>query len=196
MDADQCRTRIKNFFKTLYARMKNIDEVLVKTAVIEDNESMWAEGSAPDKDGWVTWKLVPAQVSDREIEELEEDIGAKLPQVLKIFLTTYFHYFDEEIGANPVNEKFEGVLEAYNPILADNEYLPFAWDRDRYYIRCIDLKNMPEEEACPVVQIDHEILFDFDEDTTGREELEEVMEVVAENFFEYLDLILEAVSKK
>ena len=91
MDADQCRTRIKNFFETLYDRMKTIDEVLVKTAMIEDNESMWAEGSAPDKDGWVTWKLVPAQVSDREIEELEEYIGAKLPQVLKIFLTTYFH---------------------------------------------------------------------------------------------------------
>ena len=196
MDADKCRVLIKNFFETLYNRRKSIDEVLVKTAVIEDNELMWAEGCQPDKDGWVTWKLVPAQVSDKEIEELEEEIGAKLPQVLKIFLTTYFHYFYEEIGENPVNEKFEGFLSAWNPTLVDNGYLPFAWDKDGYYIRCIDLKAMPEEEKCPIVQIDHEILFDLDEDITGRAELEEEMQIVAENFFQYLELILEDTSKK
>ncbi|MDE7299620.1 MAG: hypothetical protein K2N94_12480, partial [Lachnospiraceae bacterium] len=74
--------------------------------------------------------------------------------------------------------------------LVRNGYLTFGWDEDVYFIRCMDLQNMPDEERCPIVQIDHEIMFDFDEDTTERAELEEEMQPVAENFFAYLDAVL------
>lgn len=185
MNEEKTRSYIKNFFESYYDKLKNESEVLVKIPVIEGNEPMWAEGAVPDKDDWVTWKLCPAQVSDEEIAALERKIGTKLPQVLRIFLTTYFHYFDE-IGRNPVEDRFSGFFNAWNPLLVRNGYLPFAWDEEGYFIRCMDLKNMPDEEKCGIVQIDHEVLFDFDEETTGREELASEMKPVAENFFVYL----------
>lgn len=206
MNVEETKTLIKNFFESLYAKLKDEDEVLVKIPVIEGNEPMWAEGCVPDEEEWVTWRLLSAQVSDKEITELEENIGVKLPQVLKIFLTTYFHYFDGGIGRNSVENKFEGFLDAWNPMLVKNGYIPFAWDEDGYFIRCIDLKNMPDEEKCPVVQIDHEvmfdleesedismthgILFDFSREMTRQEELEEQMQPIADNFFVYLEELL------
>ncbi len=69
-------------------------------------------------------------------------------------------------------------------------YLPFAWDKESYFIRCIRLEKMPEEEKCGIYQIDHEVLFDFDEDTVTPEEIEQCMEFVSENLLTYLDEIL------
>ena len=186
MNADKTKLFIKKFFDSLYEKNKG----LAKIPVTEGNEPMWTEGAVPDKENWVTWRLLPAQISDEEITELENNIGAKLPQVLRIFLTTYFHYFDGGIGQNPIENKFKGFLNAWNPLLVRNGYLPFAWDEEGYFIRCMDLENMPDEEKCEIVQIDHEVMFDFDEETTERDELALEMEPVAENFFTYLNDIL------
>lgn len=191
MENAEIKALIKRFFETMYEKQKAVDEVLVKIPVIEGNEPMWAEGAAPDEEEWVTWRLLPAKIREEEIAGLEEEIGAKLPEVLKIFLTTYHHYFEDGIGRNPVESKFEGILNAWNPMLVRNGYLPFTWDEEGYFIRCMDLQNMPDEENCPIVQIDHEIMFDFDEDTAGREDLEEEMQPVAANFYEYLDALLD-----
>lgn len=70
-------------------------------------------------------------------------------------------------------------------------YLPFAWDPEGYFIRCIKLDAMPDEEECGIYQIDHEILFDFEENTVSKEEIDANMESIARNFFEYLEKMLE-----
>ena len=49
---------------------------------------------------------------------------------------------------------------------------------------------MPEEEKCGIYQIDHEVLFDFDEDAVTPEELDPCMELISENLLTYLDEIL------
>lgn len=190
MNVEETKTFITKFFESLYKQEKNKAEVLVKIPATKTNEPMWEEGAVPDNSKWVTWRLVPAQVSDEEIKALERQIGVELPQVLKIFLTTYFHYFGGEVGRNPIDDKFSGFLNAWNPMLVRNGYLPFGWDEDMYFIRCMDLKNMPDEEKCQIVEIDHEILFDFDEATTERDELALEMSPVAENFFVYLKNLL------
>lgn len=190
MNTEETKTFIKSFFESLYEQKKNKAEVLVKIPATKTNEPMWAEGTVPGKSDWVTWRLVPAQVSDEEIKALEKQIGVAIPQALKIFLTTYFHYFGGEVGRNPIDDKFSGFLNAWNPMLVKNGYLPFAWDKDGYFIRCMDLINMPNEEKCQIVEIDHEIMFDFDEDTTKRDELALAMRPVAENFFIYLKNLL------
>lgn len=151
MNIEETKIFIKNFFDTLYEKTKNQTELLIKIPVIKGNEPMWEEGAVPDAENWVTWRLLPAQVSDEEIAKLEEKIGAKLPQVLRIFLTSYFHYFDGGIGRNPIEDKFKGILNAWNPLLVRNGYLPFAWDEEGYFIRCMDLGNMPDEEKCEIV---------------------------------------------
>lgn len=54
----------------------------------------------------------------------------------------------------------------------------------------MQLANMPTEEACGIYQIDHEVLFDFDEETVTQEEIEENMEFLSDNLLTYLDEIL------
>ena len=90
-----------------------------------------------------------------------------------------------------MDDPFRGVKDAWNPLLVKAGYLPFTWDKDGYYIRCIDLAGMPDEDRCQICQIDHEVLFDFDEDQViGREEIEANMDVVADNFIKYLEDLL------
>lgn len=82
-------------------------------------------------------------------------------------------------------------LIAYgNPLLAKFGYLPFTWDRESYHIRCFKLREMPDEEKCGIYQIDHEVLFELDEDTATQEEIDENMKLVSENLLTYLDEIL------
>ncbi len=109
---------------------------------------------------------------------------------MKAFLTVYHHYFDAPIGENPISAPFEAVLDAWNPLLVKHGYLPFTWDEEGYYIRCIDLANMPNEEQCGIYQIDHEILFSLDEDTTKRANITQNMEYLSQNLFTYLESIL------
>lgn len=109
---------------------------------------------------------------------------------MKAFLTVTHHCFDNPIGRNSVAEHFKGVKESWNPVLVRCGYLPFAWDKEGYFIRCIRLEKMPEEEECGIYQIDHEVLFDFDENTVTPEEIDQCMELISENLLTYLDEIL------
>ena len=50
---------------------------------------------------------------------------------------------------------------------------------------------MPDEEICPICQISHEVMFDFDEDIEiDREEIESDMERIA-NLIAYLKGLLD-----
>jgi hypothetical protein len=82
------------------------------------------------------------------------------------------------------------VREAWNPALVRCGYLPFAWDKGGYFIRCIRLEKMPEEEKCGIYQIDHEVLIDFDENAVTSEEIDQCMKLISENLLTYLDEIL------
>lgn len=124
----------------------------------ESDRAMWSDNADPNEE-WKVWKLIPSTATEQDVENLEKTIGTKLPQCLKAFLTVYHHYFDAPIGENPISAPFEAVLDAWNPLLVKHGYLPFTWDEEGYYIRCIDLANMPNEEQCGIYQIDHEILF-------------------------------------
>lgn len=131
-----------------------------------------------------------ADIKEEEIIELERKIGVKLPLSLKAFLTVYHHFFEMPIGRNSLSEPFEGILHAWNPILVKCGYLPFTWDRECYFIRCIRLEEMPDEEKCGIYQIDHEILFDFDEETVTKQDIDGKMKFVSQNLLTYLDEVL------
>ena len=92
--------------------------------------------------------------------------------------------------SNPFSNHFEAINNAWNPILVRYGYLPFTWDKDGYYIRCIKLEQMPDEEKCGIYQIDHEILFDFDEETVEKQQIDKNMQFISENLITYLDEIL------
>lgn len=49
---------------------------------------------------------------------------------------------------------------------------------------------MPDDEQCGIYQIDHEVLFSMDESNVQREDIDENMEYLSQNFFTYLENIL------
>ncbi|MDE7319296.1 MAG: hypothetical protein K2N46_06165 [Lachnospiraceae bacterium] len=179
---------MRNFFEQYYQKLSQ-DEIRVTLPLEEEEKEMWSDDADPDEE-WKKWKLVPARIPDEEIEELEKEIGVRLPLSLKAFLTVTHHCFYDPIGYNSAAEHFQGVRHAWNPVLVRCGYLPFTWDEEGYFIRCIRLEKMPEEEKCGIYQIDHEVLFDFDEDTVTSEEIDQCMELISENLLTYLDEIL------
>lgn len=194
MNINEARGFMKEYFEKLYKKLENELPILLKRPGMP--EEMTVEGTK-DKDGWSVWKLIPSTVTDDDIaQEEEEVIGVKFPTLLKAFLSTYHHGFDM-LGRNYPDEPFEELDSAFNPQLTANNYLPFAWDEDGYFIRCIDLNADSDGDSCPVVQFDHEelldMLYDYEEndENVPREELEELAEDIADNFEDYLNKILD-----
>lgn len=179
---------MKHFFEQYYQKLSK-NEIAVMLPLDESEKEMWSDDANPQEE-WKKWKLVPSTIGDKEIEDLENEIDVKLPLSLKAFLTVYHHYFENPIGRNSFLEPFETIRNAWNPILVQYGYLPFTWDKDGYYIRCIKLEKMPEEEKCSIYQIDHEILFDFDEKTVEKHQIDENMTFISQNLLTYLDEIL------
>lgn len=179
------REHIKRFFEAYYEKLSSMDEMYLCLPGVE--EAMWSEDADPNEE-WKKWKLIPSTVTKQDLDQLEEEVGVKFPLCLRAFLSVYHHYFQEGIGANPTFEPFDAVLTAWNPVLIQHGYLPFAWDEDGYFIRCIKLEAMPDEEQCGIYQIDHELL--PDEEDVSKEEIDSHMEFVAANLLEYLNQML------
>lgn len=189
MNINEAKVFMKEYFEKLYKQLENEKPVLLKRPELP--EEMTVEGTK-DGDGWSVWKLIPSTVTDEDIANEEEGFGLKFPNLLKAYLSTYHHAFDM-LGDNYPDDPFEALDNAFNPQLAKNGYLPFAWDEDGFFIRCIDLNADSDGDCCPVVQFDHEELFDllYDYEDNGenvpREELEELSEPIADSFEEYLN---------
>lgn len=186
----QARQFMKDFFERYYKKLAQEEDgiAIIRPLDVADR-AMWREDADP-KEEWKAWKLIPSVVTEQDIKKLEQSIGVKLPECIQAFLTVYHHYFEDPIGKNPISAPFKGFLNAWNPLLVKFGYLPFTWDDGGFYIRCIDLTNMPNEEQCGVYQIDHEILFSMDEDTVQKEEIVQNMEYLSQNLFTYLESIL------
>lgn len=176
---------IKSFFEQYYSKLLDKAEIILKNPGVP--QDMWHESSNKDEE-WKRWKLIPSTVTQEELDCLETELGTKFPSIIRVFLSTYFHMFNEDIGDNKSDKSFEGIRNAWNPMLVRAGYLPFAWDREYYFIRCIKLDE--ELNDLGVYEIDHEIMFDFDEENVTKEEVEAHMEHVADSFVDYLNLLL------
>ena len=193
MNIGEAREFMKEYFEKLYKKLENEKPILLKLPDLP--EEMTVEGTT-DGDGWAVWKLIPSTVTDEDIANEEEGFGVKFPVLLKAYLSTYHHGFDV-LGFNYPGEPFEALDNAFNPHLADNDYLPFAWDEDRYFIRCIDLRANSDGDQCPVVQFDHEELLDMlyeyedNNEAVPREVLEKLAEQIAPSLKDYLNNILD-----
>ena len=183
---------IRNGLEALYHELERENSILLKMCDVP--EAMQA--GPVDGDGWCKWKLVPSPVTAEDLDRQEKAAGCRFPSLLRTFFSTYCHYFDDAgLGRQTVDEPFFSLENAWNPTLVREGYLPFLWDTEGYFICCIDLANMPDEDRCPVVEIDHEVLFDF-EDNVGREALQAVMKPVADSFQAFLEDIFAGFSVK
>lgn len=181
------KAEMQHFFEQYYAKAaKNDDNIL-------PNVSAAMQANPKETEEWKHWKLIPATLTKEDFTELEQYLAIKIPDILRLFLSTYHHYFEAPIGRNPIEKPFSAIYNAYNPMLIQTNYLPFTWDEEHYCIRCICLDNLPDETKCPIYEIDHEILFDFDEDDEDiqKADITKHMHFVAENFESYLQKCLQ-----
>ena len=77
----------QELFEQYYQKLSQ-NECSIKLPLDEYEKEMWSDDANP-KEEWKKWKLVPATISEKEIEDLEKKIAAKLPFSLKAFLTVY-----------------------------------------------------------------------------------------------------------
>ena len=193
MNINEAKEFMKGYFEKLYKKLEKDEPILLKLPDLP--EEMTVDGTK-NSDGWAVWKLIPSTVTDEDIAKEEDGFGVKFPNLLKAFISTYHHGFDKP-GRNYPDDPFEALDNAFNPQLAANNYLSFAWDEEGYFIRCIDLNADSDGDRCPVVQFDHEELFDmmYDYEDNGevvtREELEELADRIADTFEDFLNKILE-----
>lgn len=172
---------MKNGLEALYREFEQADPIYLKSCDVPEE----MRAGPLDGDGWCKWKLIPSPVTAEDLDALEKEIGCAFPSLLRTFLSTCCHNFDStDLGRQLPDKPFHAMKVAWNPDLVRAGFLPFGWDADAAFIRCIDLANLPDEDRCPVVQIDHEVLFDGD---TDREALLPHMEPVAENFQAFLE---------
>ncbi|MDE7224086.1 MAG: hypothetical protein K2O34_09940, partial [Acetatifactor sp.] len=88
MTYTEYREYIKNFFEEYYHKLSQ-DEISLKLPFGNRQKEMWSDDADPEKE-WKKWKMIPADIKEEEIEELEKKIGVKLPLSLKAFLTVYY----------------------------------------------------------------------------------------------------------
>lgn len=190
MDINGARAFMKDYFEKLYKKLGEEEPIILQMCDLP--EDMLADGADPSEE-WNTWKLIPSAVADEDIAEYEEEYGLNFPNCVKAFFTVYHHCFGDFVGRNMSDDPLAELDNAFNPHLTASGYLPFGWDRQGYFILCVDLANMPDEENCAVVQFPHEELFDLqyefedNKENIPREKLAALAERVADNFYAYLD---------
>ena len=144
----------------------------------------------PIKDGWVRWKLVPSTVSQEEIAQLEQEWGLCFPPLFRAFLTTYYHFFGVITQGRLPNQSSDCPLSKFktgwNPAVTRNQYLPFGYDEASGKCHCIDVCSLPDEELCPVVEIDLDDFWSLDTENVTRRQLEKLANPISKNFKTYL----------
>lgn len=177
---------IDKCFETLIKNNPDILKVKARQAVPDDMKS-----------GSDTWKLVKSQLKDIEIEALEDEFKIKFPQIFKDYLSSYCYLFDELSGTidnffGEVDKKVvmyiptqpsDAPLKKFREILSGlSELIEFGYipigDFYGWGPVCFDTLNDNK-----LVWLDHDEYYNCE----TREELEDLGEVLFDNFEEYME---------
>ncbi|UOQ55297.1 SMI1/KNR4 family protein [Hymenobacter cellulosivorans] len=127
------------------------------------------EARVADED-WTPWKPIPSTVTNSDLQELEAQIHLPYPALYKEFLR-YKHFYElwteQEINffRHGIHEWKEELIRHYFQSgvpakLIGQGYIYFA-DYSDWGIVCFDTRHQnPEDQDCPIVMIDHELLLD------------------------------------
>lgn len=121
-------------------------------------------------DDWLPWKPIESTVSKNDIEELEQKIGLHYPKLYVEFLQ-YKHFCElwpvAEIDffGHEIDNWRQTLLKRYHDSwlpeqLIGKGYIYFA-DYSDWGIVCFDTNEQRSDDYdCPIIMIDHELLFD------------------------------------
>jgi hypothetical protein len=145
-----------------------VDEVFLPRAVTIGGDVPLEMIAGPaDKFGWVPWKAVDSPVTDADILEVEEVIGAPLPSLFRAYLM-YKCLLMTDFGIlrlpeTPYNHPL-GPFLLYVRIMDEQPYfrprrvVPFGSDDNGVGPLCFDLKRPLADGDYPVLLYDHELL--------------------------------------
>lgn len=144
----------------------------------------------PEQDGWVRWRLLPSEVTEEDLNQLERELGVPFPPLFQVFLSTYYHFFGAITEGSVPDQSsdcpFSGLQEVWHPALTRHQYLPFASSELLGAWLCLDVSHLPQEEKCPVVSFPLDEVYGLDEDAIARPQLEAIAQPVSPNFKTYL----------
>lgn len=186
---EEYRTEIKKILDEYYELLKVYDktEIQVPDFIEIPNGMFTGEVEEVSKYNITlrTWKMIPSDVTEEDIAELEKEIGVRLPDSLRAYYTSYYHLWDFErnLSINSPVAKMCGIYNAYDELMIKFGYLPFTWIQDAW-ICC--MKFDENNQDCGIYMIDHEEMFAFDAETVTIQDIEKVMRFKAKNFCEYL----------
>ncbi|MGJ8594230.1 MAG: SMI1/KNR4 family protein [Aquaticitalea sp.] len=168
-----------------------IDKYLNETIALDLNslpiqiEPEMAEKNADQNKEWKKWYPIYSTVTDLELEELEIEIGHKLPSNYKRFLK-YKHFYELQIAEcsfykHPIRtwraEIIKMIFKGYpSEDLIETGRIPFASWSD-WGLLCFDTTLACKNNNYPIVLWDHEV---FDEFTIQYSDFENMMEELAE----------------
>ena len=123
-----------------------------------------------NNDGWTQWKPIPSTVTDEQLNEIQNTIGATFPKQF-VTLLKHRHFIELQIGeislaSHPSdfwrlslsNMAFDTWPKEW---LIDKGYMPFATYSD-WGMWCFGINQLSPNGECPVYQWDHEIHDKFD----------------------------------
>jgi len=121
-----------------------------------------------NNEGWVKWKILDSNLSESEIDRLENEYKIKFPTLFRAYLTTKFHLFDE-VGNdecsiflppvpidNPLGE-IRRFIKGWN-FLIKGGFIPFGYYGDGWGAICFDTRNLTDKDDFPVVWFDDELI--------------------------------------
>lgn len=128
---------------------------------------MYADGETGQQE-WKHWQGIDSIVTDEDLNQLEQQIGYKLPLPYRQLLQYRHFYKLDNVGEinllSHVYGRWKDILldQYYNYNEPDEiihkGYVPFAYYSD-WGIVCFDTNRMTDGD-CPVVMLDHECLWD------------------------------------
>lgn len=187
---EEYRTEIKKILDEYYELLKVYDKTEIQVLdYVEIPEGMFTGEVEIDTRynnvEFRTWKMIPSDVTEEDIAELEKVIGIRLPDPLRAYYTSYYHLWDWErdLSRNSPTAKMEGIYNAYNELMIKFGYLPFTWIQDSW-ICCMKIDE--NNQDCGIYWIDHECLFGFDSETVTAHDIDKAMDFQAKDFCEYL----------
>ena len=131
--------------------------------------AMW-DGPVDDE-GWVRWKVLPADVSAADLAALEAQFAVRFPPIWAAYLRARCHCFDQVkserhggqlvgLPAAPAGRALEAQtsLLKVNTPLERAGFVPIAVWGDGWGPACFDATRRGADGDCPVVWFDHELL--------------------------------------
>lgn len=168
-----------------------------RTYMAEDIPEDMIDGEI-NKEGWVQWKVLPSNLTLKDIQALENKYALVFPPYLASYLKASYHLLDQVQSKqyhgqqimlppcpsdNPL-EPIITLIDAWSCLLPAG-YLPFAEWGDGWGPMCLDLKASSQKtpDDYNIVWFDHDILITLGEEACSeRANISEISKPLYDSF--------------